>query len=609
MDPCGAVQVRVTLEPSQEQTVIGLLGEAADEASVSSLVRRSRVPQGITAAFNDVQSFWRSLLGTVQVSTPDRSMDLMLNHWLLYQTLACRIWGRSAFYQSSGAFGFRDQLQDVLALMLAAPHLARNHIVHAASRQFVEGDVQHWWHEPGGQGVRTKFSDDRLWLVYATLQYVAATDDTGLLEESVPFLEGRVLTPDEHEVYERPSVSRQTASIYEHCVRAIALNLSTGEHGLPLMGTGDWNDGMSLVGAGGKGESVWLGWFLVSILRPFADLAAGRGEMDRADTYRRHADELERALEQAWDGEWYRRAYFDDGTPLGSKENTECRIDAIAQSWAVLAGGRDPARARQAMESADRHLVRRDDRMMLLLTPPFDKMTPSPGYIQGYVPGVRENGGQYTHAALWTVLAFARLGDGDRAAELFSMLNPLTHTRNADEIRRYRAEPYVVAADVYSQPPHTGRGGWTWYTGSAGWMYRVGARSHSRADAARRRAAHRPVHPKSLAGLRDGLQARPLRVPHRRRESAGRESRRRAARGRWSRADRTRHRDRRRRRGAPGEGGAGRSRALERHGAVGDVPECLCAAARPDTRAGPRRAAIVVGMIPTFSSHPARRAF
>ena len=404
-------------------------------------------------------------------------MDLMLNGWLLYQTLACRIWGRSAFYQSSGAFGFRDQLQDVLALMLAAPHLARNHIVHAASRQFVEGDVQHWWHEPGGQGVRTKFSDDRLWLVYATMQYVAATRDTGLLDESVPFLEGRVLAPDEHEAYERPSVSKQTASLYEHCVRAIALNLSVGEHGLPFMGTGDWNDGMNLVGAGGKGESVWLGWFLLSILRPFADVAAGRGEQDRAEVYRRHATELEKALELAWDGEWYRRAYFDDGTPLGSKENAECRIDAIAQSWSVLGGGSDPARARQAMESAEKHLVKRDDRMILLLTPPFDTMTPSPGYIQGYVPGVRENGGQYTHAALWTVMAFAQLGDGDRAVELFSMLNPLTHTRNADEIGRYRAEPYVVAADVYSQPPHTGRGGWTWYTGSAGWMYRVGLES------------------------------------------------------------------------------------------------------------------------------------
>jgi cyclic beta-1,2-glucan synthetase len=474
MDACGAIQVRVTLEPSATETVIGLLGEAASDDEVVTLVRRSRGPQGVDAAFGDVQAFWRGLTGVVQVSTPDRSMDLLLNQWLLYQTLACRIWGRSAFYQSSGAFGFRDQLQDVLALLLPAPHLARGHILHAASRQFLEGDVQHWWHEPGGQGVRTKFSDDRLWLVYAALEYVKATGDRAILDETVPFLEGRQLAPDEHEIYERPTVSRQTASIYEHCVRAIALNLPTGAHGLPLMGTGDWNDGMNLVGAGGKGESVWLAWFLVSLLRPFADVAASRGEADRADGYRRHATALEAAIAQAWDGEWYRRAYFDDGTPLGSKDNSECRIDAIAQSWAVLAGSADTARAAQAMESVWRHLVRPEDRLVLLLTPPFDVMTPSPGYIQGYVPGVRENGGQYTHAALWTALAFARMGDGDRAAELFSMINPLTHTRTRDDIQRYRAEPYVVAADLYSQPPHTARGGWTWYTGSAGWMYRVG---------------------------------------------------------------------------------------------------------------------------------------
>jgi len=480
LDPCGAIQVRVTLEPSEEKTVIGLLGESQDAASVASLVRRSRAPQVLTATFDDVRSFWDTLLGTVQVRTPDRSMDLMLNRWLLYQTLACRVWGRSAFYQSSGGFGFRDQLQDVLALLFAAPHLARDHILHAASRQFVEGDVQHWWHEPGGQGVRTRFSDDRLWLVYATLQYVSTTGDSSVLDESVPFLEGRLLNPDEHEVYERPTVSRQRASLYEHCVRAIALNLSNGEHGLPLMGGGDWNDGMNLVGIVGKGESVWLGWFLLSMLKPFSDIAAARGDIDAADRYRAHAVLLRDALDQAWDGEWYRRAYFDDGTPLGSAVNEECRIDSVAQSWAVLSGGADPARARQAMESTDRHLVRRHsehrehDRLVLLLTPPFDKMTPSPGYIQGYVPGVRENGGQYTHAALWTVLAFARMGDGDRAMELFSMLNPLNHTQTLEEIQRYRTEPYVVAADVYSQPPHTGRGGWTWYTGSAGWMYRVG---------------------------------------------------------------------------------------------------------------------------------------
>ena len=474
LDPCGVVQVRLTLEPSEERIVIGQLGEAADAATVRELVQRYRDRQETDVALERVVEFWDALIGTIQVKTPDPSMDVMLNRWLIYQTLACRIWGRSAFYQSSGAFGFRDQLQDVLALLFAAPDAARKHLLHAASRQFVEGDVQHWWHEPAGQGVRTRISDDRLWLVFATLQYVSATSDDSVLDEQVPFLEGRPLNPDEHEAYERPSRSRESGSLYEHCVRAIALNLDLGVHGLPLMGTGDWNDGMNLVGAGGRGESVWLGWFLASLLGPFADLADARGERDRASAYRRHAAALSEALERAWDGEWYRRAYFDDGTPLGSAANEECRIDAIAQSWAVISGHGEPAHARQAMESADAHLVRRKDGLVLLLTPPFDRMTPSPGYIQGYVPGVRENGGQYTHAALWTVLAFARLGDGDRAAELFALLNPVNHARTAEDVKRYRAEPYVVAADVYSQAPHTGRGGWTWYTGSAGWMYRVG---------------------------------------------------------------------------------------------------------------------------------------
>ncbi|MDQ3673568.1 MAG: hypothetical protein M3365_04255, partial [Gemmatimonadota bacterium] len=474
LDPCGALQVKLDLGPFEQREVTGLLGEADSTAEVRAIVQRYRSPGAVAHALRDMHQFWEQLLGTLQVRTPDRSLDLMLNRWLVYQTLACRIWGRTGFYQSGGAFGFRDQLQDVLALLAAEPTLAREHLLHAASRQFVEGDVQHWWHEPGGQGVRTRFSDDRLWLVYATLQYVAATGDEAVLDEQAPFLQGRLLNPDEDESYERPSVSSEQASLYEHCVRAVALNLEAGAHGLPLMGTGDWNDGMNLVGREGRGESVWLGWFLLTLLRPFADLAAGRGDHERAASYRARADSLGDALERAWDGAWYRRAYFDDGTPLGSADNSECQIDAIAQSWAVISGGADRARARQAMESTDDRLVRRSERLILLLTPPFERMVPSPGYIQGYLPGVRENGGQYTHAALWTVLAFARLGDGDRAMELLSLINPVNHTRSRQEVERYRAEPYVVAADVYSVPPHTGRGGWSWYTGSAGWMYRVG---------------------------------------------------------------------------------------------------------------------------------------
>jgi cyclic beta-1,2-glucan synthetase len=474
LDPCGAVQVRVDLEPGASHVLVGLLGDGADGDEARAIVRRFRDQQAADAALADARGFWDALLGTIAVRTPDAAMDLMLNRWLLYQTLACRIWGRSAFYQSSGAFGFRDQLQDTLALLASAPHLVRAHLLRAASRQFVEGDVQHWWHEPGGQGVRTRFSDDRLWLVYATLRYLEATGDDAVLDEQVPFLQGRLLNDDEHEAYEHPTVSSESASLYEHCRRAVAVSLATGAHGLPLMGTGDWNDGMSLVGAEGRGESVWLASFMVSLLPDFAGVAAARGDVVDAAVYREHAAALTTAIEAAWDGAWYRRAYFDDGTPLGSKENEECQIDAIAQSWSVLAGTLDPERVRQAMASVDERLIRRDDRLALLLAPPFDRMEPNPGYIRGYLPGVRENGGQYTHAALWNVLAFARLGDGDRAAELFSLLNPVNYTRTPERVARYRAEPYVVAADVYSVPPHTGRGGWTWYTGSAGWMYRVG---------------------------------------------------------------------------------------------------------------------------------------
>ncbi len=473
LDPCAVIQTTVSVGPGETREIVFLLGHAATVEDARELAARFREPAAAKAAQTRALEAWNERLQRVQVRTPDPAFDVMVNRWLLYQTLACRLWGRTAFYQSSGAFGFRDQLQDVLALVAIEPALARNQLLKAASRQFVEGDVQHWWHEPGGHGVRTRFSDDRLWMIYAARHYVDSTGDSVVLDEIVPFVEGRRLEPDEHEVYQPAVTSTESATLFEHCARAADISLDAGAHGLPLIGTGDWNDGMNRVGEHGRGESVWLAWFQLSLLPWLASLAESRGELGRAQRYRGRVATLIAAADEAWDGAWYRRAYFDDGTPLGSSSNTECRIDAIAQAWAVLSGRANPERAATAMASTDRWLVRRDSGIVLLLTPPFDRMLPSPGYIKGYVPGVRENGGQYTHAALWVALAFAEMGDGARAGEILAMINPARRTADPDVMKRYRTEPYVVAADVYSEEPHVGRGGWTWYTGSASWMYRV----------------------------------------------------------------------------------------------------------------------------------------
>jgi len=477
LDPCGALQAAVELPAGGRTEVVFFLGEAAGAEQARGLIARYR-SQDVEAIVRAVGERWDEVLGVVQVKTPDRSLDILLNRWLLYQTLACRVWARAAFYQAGGAYGFRDQLQDVVALAVAAPELARQHVLRAAARQFGEGDVQHWWHPPSGRGVRTRISDDLIWLPYVVARYVEVAGDGAVLDEVVPFLEGPRLSVGQAESYFEPRVSGERDTLFEHCARALDLSLTAGPHGLPLMGTGDWNDGMNGVGAAGKGESVWLGWFLHGVLSEWATLADARGEGKRAARWREYVSALKASLErEAWDGQWYRRAYFDDGTPLGAAVNDACRIDSIAQSWSVISAAADPARQVRAMAAVDAYLVRHAEGLVLLFTPPFDDTALEPGYIKGYVPGVRENGGQYTHAAVWTVIAFAALGDGDKATELLAMLNPINRAGTDAGVQRYRVEPYVVAADVYAEPPHVGRGGWTWYTGSAGWMYRAGLES------------------------------------------------------------------------------------------------------------------------------------
>jgi cyclic beta-1,2-glucan synthetase len=473
LDPCAALRAVLELAPGESREVAVLLGAAEGREAALELVQRFGAASAAREAIEAGVRRWRERLAVVTVRTPEPSFDLLVNRWTLYQALACRMWGRTALYQSSGAYGFRDQLQDSMAMVYAEPGLAREQIVRAAGRQFLEGDVQHWWHPHSGRGVRTRFSDDLVWLPYVADFYVRVTGDAGLLDEAAPYLRMRGLLPEEHEVYDLPEPSGQVGAVYDHCLRALRRASTEGPHGLPLIGVGDWNDGMNRVGAEGKGESVWLAWFLIATLRGFADRCDARGDGAAGAELRARADRYVEAVEtHGWDGEWYRRAYYDDGTPLGSAQSDECRIDSIAQSWSVISGGGDPARQAMAMRSLERHLVR-EDVGILLLTPPFDRTAHDPGYIKGYLPGVRENGAQYTHAALWAVLATAMRGDGERAFELFQMLNPLERTRTPEEVETYRTEPYVVAADVYSARGHVGRGGWTWYTGSASWMYRV----------------------------------------------------------------------------------------------------------------------------------------
>ncbi len=478
-NPCGAIQIQIELNANEEKEIELLLGHARNQEEVTNLIQKYNNSEKAIHALDEAKTKWNNILGTVQVKTPDSTMDLLINYWLLYQTISCRLWARSAFYQSGGAFGFRDQLQDSMNALYVYPQRTREQILIHCAHQFVEGDVQHWWHptpsEDVDKGIRTRFSDDLLWLPLATTEYIEKTKDYEILNEEVGYIESEPLKEGEDEKYDIPRLSTESSSVYEHCIRAIERSLEYGPHEIPLMGSGDWNDGMNTVGNKGRGESIWLGWFISYILNKFIPICERMGEMDRAERYEKTATKIAMAIEKnAWDGHWYRRAYFDDGTPLGSAENSECTIDSLAQSWSIISGYGDQRRVEEAMGSVEKYLIKEDKGLILLFTPPFDKSDLEPGYIKGYVPGVRENGGQYTHAATWVINAFALMGDGDKAWKLYNLINPINHTRTPIECSTYKVEPYVMAADVYAVSPHEGRGGWTWYTGAAGWMYKVG---------------------------------------------------------------------------------------------------------------------------------------
>jgi len=475
IDPCAALQIHLELDPQEEITCHFVLGAAADRKTAKQLCRKYNHAGSAEDAWKLMNGYWEELLGTITVNTPDPAMDLLLNRWLLYQAVSSRIFARTGFYQSSGAFGFRDQLQDVMALLQVKPELARAQILESAGRQFDSGDVLHWWHPPSGKGVRTRCSDDLLWLPYVTGEYVEVTGDTQILSELIPFLSAPPLEAGENDRYGEYMAGAESATLLEHCHRALQKGLTSGPNGLPLIGSGDWNDAMNLVGIGGRGESVWLAWFARCAANRYLDLCKLAGTPPKDSNIERWIEAVQKPLEQiAWDGAWYRRAFYDDGTPIGSASGSECRIDSISQSWAILSRSSSTARAEQGLESALGFLVDEEERIISLLTPPFDDEAHNPGYIKGYPPGVRENGGQYTHAAVWLAWALARQGDGDRAEWLFRLLNPVLRSTEKAAVDWYRVEPYVLSADIYSSAQHRGRGGWTWYTGSASWLWRFG---------------------------------------------------------------------------------------------------------------------------------------
>ena len=475
-DEMVVIEARITLEALESKDIVITLGADTNLLELQDTAYKYTNPNNAISELEATKKYWSGLLGNLKVDTPIESMNILLNGWLLYQTLCSRMFARSGYYQSGGAYGFRDQLQDCVGLKYISPEILRKQIIKHSEHQFIEGDVEHWWHEETSRGIRTRFSDDLLWLPYMVAEYIRFTGDSKILEEETSYVKGNILPDGIDERYDLYLKSEKKETIYMHCIRAIEKSLNFGENGLPKIGSGDWNDGFSNVGNKGRGESVWLGFFQYVVLEKFVELCEKYGEKERAEKYRKIMEALKRHLNtNGWDGRWYKRAFMDDGNVLGSIQNEECRIDSIAQSWATISGAGDNDKKYISLNSLENHLVDKEAGIIKLLDPPFEKSKLEPGYIKAYIPGTRENGGQYTHAAVWTIIAEAMLGFGEKATEFFRMINPIEHARTKDEAKKYKVEPYVIPADIYGGEL-AGRGGWTWYTGSSSWMYEAGIR-------------------------------------------------------------------------------------------------------------------------------------